>query len=82
MPGISRFGVKKLKEHLETAVQNGLKSLLIFGVIEQIPKVSVNCHIRNCVNKVLFRMKKLQMQIVKKIQLSRLYQNLGNGFQN
>uniref|UniRef100_A0A0K8TSS3 Delta-aminolevulinic acid dehydratase n=1 Tax=Tabanus bromius TaxID=304241 RepID=A0A0K8TSS3_TABBR len=38
MPGVSRFGVNQLLEHLGPLVENGLQSVLLFGVIDQIPK--------------------------------------------
>ncbi|CAH1154566.1 unnamed protein product [Phaedon cochleariae] len=38
MPGISRFGINKLKEHLQIAVENGLSSVLLFGVIDSLTK--------------------------------------------
>lgn len=65
MPGISRYGINKLKEHLEVVIRNGLKSILVFGVIEKLPKVGVQL-----TNLVLvkfyhfFRMKELLMLIV------------------
>ncbi|XP_075159979.1 porphobilinogen synthase [Haematobia irritans] len=34
MPGQSRMGINKLKEHLEPLVAKGLSSILIFGVVE------------------------------------------------
>lgn len=39
MPGISRFGINQVLQHLEPLVKNGLKSILLFGVIEKLPKV-------------------------------------------
>lgn len=39
MPGISRFGVSRVLEHLEALVKKGLKSILLFGVIKNLPKV-------------------------------------------
>ncbi|XP_066154905.1 delta-aminolevulinic acid dehydratase [Euwallacea fornicatus] len=38
MPGVARYGIKKLREHLEPLVQKGLCSILVFGVIETLPK--------------------------------------------
>ncbi|KAJ8919138.1 hypothetical protein NQ315_012123 [Exocentrus adspersus] len=38
MPGISRFGINKLKNHLEPLVSKGLRSVLLFGVIDNLPK--------------------------------------------
>lgn len=40
MPGICRYGANKLKTHLEPLVAKGLSSVLLFGVIETIPKDS------------------------------------------
>jgi porphobilinogen synthase len=34
LPGIHRFGVNRVKEHLDSLVANGLKCVLLFGVIE------------------------------------------------
>ncbi|VEN44532.1 unnamed protein product [Callosobruchus maculatus] len=38
LPGVSRFGINKLKEHLDNVVRNGLQSVLLFGVIDSLPK--------------------------------------------
>lgn len=38
MPGISRFGVNSLIRHLEPLVNKGLKSVLLFGVIDKTHK--------------------------------------------
>lgn len=40
MPGVSRFGINRLRAHLEPLVPKGLSSLLLFGVIDKLPKVS------------------------------------------
>lgn len=34
MPGVSRYGISALKEHLEPLVKKGLVSILIFGVLD------------------------------------------------
>lgn len=39
MPGVSRYGLNKLKIHLDSLVKKGLSSILLFGVIETIVKV-------------------------------------------
>lgn len=39
MPGIYRQGLNHLKSVLDPVVENGLKSLLIFGVINRLTKV-------------------------------------------
>lgn len=39
MPGISRLGINQAVKHLEPLVEKGLKSVLLFGVIETLPKV-------------------------------------------
>lgn len=39
MPGVSRYGNNKLKEFLEPLVNNGLSSVLLFGVMDNTPKV-------------------------------------------
>lgn len=38
MPGVYRFGLKKLIDHLTPLVQLGLKSILMFGVIDTLEK--------------------------------------------
>ena len=40
MPGVSRFGVNRLEEHLAPLVANGLSSVLLFGVPFDLPKDS------------------------------------------
>lgn len=40
MPGIKRYGINKLKLHLEELVAKGLSSVLIFGVISELIRVS------------------------------------------
>lgn len=40
MPGVSRYGNNKLKEFLEPLVNMGLSSVLLFGVMDNTPKVS------------------------------------------
>lgn len=39
MPGISRYGLNQLKKHLDLLIGKGLKSILVFGVVEGLPKV-------------------------------------------
>lgn len=39
MPGVYRQGVNRIKSMLDPIVESGLKSLLIFGVINKLPKV-------------------------------------------
>jgi len=39
MPGVFRFGVNKLEGFLEPLVKDGLKSVLLFGVPQNLPKV-------------------------------------------
>lgn len=41
MPGVSRFGINKIKEHLAAVVANGLTSVLLFGVTDKLQKVIV-----------------------------------------
>ncbi|XP_058129946.1 delta-aminolevulinic acid dehydratase isoform X1 [Anopheles ziemanni] len=38
MPGVARYGLNKLLAHLEPLVGKGLQSILLFGVIEKMPK--------------------------------------------
>lgn len=38
MPGIKRFGVEMLQDHLTPLIKKGLSSVLLFGVITNLPK--------------------------------------------
>ena len=38
MPGVSRYGINKLKHHLQPLIEKGLSSILVFGVIDKLPK--------------------------------------------
>lgn len=39
MPGVYRQGLNHVKSMLDPVVESGLKSILIFGVINRLPKV-------------------------------------------
>ena len=39
LPGVSRYGVKRLVDALQPVVDTGLKSVLLFGVPSSLPKV-------------------------------------------
>nr|XP_022900039.1 delta-aminolevulinic acid dehydratase [Onthophagus taurus] len=41
MPGINRMGINQLKIHLEPLIKLGLKSVLLFGVLDKLPKDEV-----------------------------------------
>ncbi|XP_060535706.1 delta-aminolevulinic acid dehydratase [Cylas formicarius] len=38
MPGVKRYGVDKLRGHLEPLVRDGLLAILVFGVVDNLPK--------------------------------------------
>ncbi|ENN73615.1 hypothetical protein D910_04774 [Dendroctonus ponderosae] len=40
MPGVCRYGINKLKEHLDGLVKNGLTSIMAFGVAESLHKAN------------------------------------------
>jgi len=40
MPGVCRQGLTHVKSMLDPVVESGLKSILIFGVINKLPKVN------------------------------------------
>lgn len=40
MPSVYRFGLKKLIEHLHPLIEIGLNSILLFGVVDNLPKVT------------------------------------------
>ncbi|SPP76285.1 delta-aminolevulinic acid dehydratase [Drosophila guanche] len=60
MPGISRFGVNRLREHLEPLVQKGLTSVLIFGVVESELKDEEASNADSAVNPVVRALPKLR----------------------
>lgn len=60
MPGISRLGINKLKEHLAPLVQKGLKSILIFGVVSSESKDSIGSYADNEKNPVILALPKLR----------------------
>lgn len=41
MPDVFRFGLNRLREHLNILVPKGLKSILLFGVTENLAKVII-----------------------------------------
>lgn len=41
MPGVNRYGINKLQDALKPIVEKGLKSILVFGVPENLPKVGL-----------------------------------------
>ncbi|XP_050421540.1 delta-aminolevulinic acid dehydratase isoform X2 [Adelges cooleyi] len=53
MPGIFRQGLKHLKASLDPVVESGLKSLLIFGVINRLPKDEHGTHADSPENPVI-----------------------------
>lgn len=40
MPGVCRYGINKLREHLDGLVKMGLTSIMAFGVAETLHKAS------------------------------------------
>ncbi|XP_056648925.1 delta-aminolevulinic acid dehydratase [Diorhabda sublineata] len=60
MPGISRYGINKLKQHLEGIIKNGLQSVLLFGVIENLPKDDVATHADSPDNPVMRALPKIK----------------------
>jgi porphobilinogen synthase len=53
MPSVYRFGVKKLIDHLTPLVKLGLKSILIFGVIDTLPKDEIGTNADSKKNPVI-----------------------------
>lgn len=41
MPNVFRYGVNALVKALADPITNGLKSILLFGIIESLPKVNI-----------------------------------------
>lgn len=53
MPGVYRFGINQLLPYLESLVKNNLKSVLLFGVINELPKDAVGTHASSSSNPVV-----------------------------
>lgn len=53
MPGVFRYGLKKLIEHLNPLVELGLNSILLFGVIDNLPKDDKGSHADSNSNPVI-----------------------------
>lgn len=53
MPSVYRFGLKKLMEHLNPLVELGLSSILLFGVIDNLPKDDNGSHADSNSNPVI-----------------------------
>ncbi|XP_065156735.1 delta-aminolevulinic acid dehydratase [Atheta coriaria] len=60
MPGVSRFGVNKLKTHLEPLIVKGLSSILLFGVIDKLPKDANGTNADSQKNPVILALPKLK----------------------
>ncbi|CAG9827613.1 unnamed protein product [Diabrotica balteata] len=60
MPGISRYGINKLRDHLQDIVKNGLQSVLLFGVVEKLPKDDFATHADSLQNPVVRALPKLK----------------------
>lgn len=60
MPGVSRLGINKLKDALEPSVKKGLQSVLLFGVINTIPKDEIATNANSDKNPVIRAIPKLK----------------------
>lgn len=60
MPGIFRFGINKLKEHLSPLIEKGLSSILLFGVPEKLEKDGNGTHADSAKNPVILVLPKLR----------------------
>ena len=49
MPGQSRYGINRIVESLKEAVEDGLQSILLFGVPSKLSKVFAFFHIPHCI---------------------------------
>lgn len=52
MPGVSRYGLNALIEHLKELVPKGLHSVLLFGVVQGLEKVSFKIFHYRCQDKL------------------------------
>lgn len=60
MPGVCRYGINRLKSHLEPLVTKGLASVLLFGVVSQLPKDDRALHADSIENPVVKAIPKLK----------------------
>ncbi|XP_045466351.1 delta-aminolevulinic acid dehydratase [Harmonia axyridis] len=60
MPGISRYGLNKLRDHLIPLIEKGLQSVLLFGVINNVPKDECGSHASTEKNPVIKAVSKLK----------------------
>lgn len=47
MPGVVQYGVLNIENGLKPIIDKGLKSILLFGVAQEIPKVKKNMQFKN-----------------------------------
>lgn len=60
MPGVSRFGINQLKKHLDILIRKGLTSILLFGVVENLPKDDIGSNADSMNNPVVKALSKLR----------------------
>lgn len=60
MPGVSRFGVTTLLDHLDPLVKKGLTSVMLFGVVNGLPKDGRGCNADSNSNPVIRALPKLR----------------------
>jgi len=60
MPGVARYGINRLKAHLETLVAKGLESVLLFGVADRLPKNETGLHADSQENPVVKALPKIR----------------------
>lgn len=60
MPGVRRYGVNKVIPALEKLVEKGLSSVLLFGVVTNLPKDSIGCNADSADNPVIDILPKLR----------------------
>ena len=74
MPGVHRYGINKLKPHLDLLVKKGLSSILLFGVISTLPKVKFKfVYLFWWLSRLHFRIILAHLRIVIQIQLLEHY---------
>ncbi|KAL1517334.1 hypothetical protein ABEB36_001109 [Hypothenemus hampei] len=60
MPGVARYGINKLQEHLTGLIAKGLTSILVFGVVDSLPKDDFGTHADSKNNPVIKALPKLR----------------------
>lgn len=60
MPGVARYGINQLRSHLTPLIQKGLSSIMVFGVVDFLPKDDQGSNADSSNNPVVLALPKLR----------------------